>query len=545
MNTDNEENKNFRPVIPTEELTLTTISHKLLRLVRSFLFDPEFFWYTGSCLLLMEIIFNVLIIKYVSYTEIDWKAYMQEVKIFLNGERDYMKLIGDTGPCVYPAGFIYIYSALYYITSGGIEIQKAQYLFAIIYLWTLFTVFNIYHKSRRIPPYVLILICLSKRLHSIYVLRLFNDTITMAFLYTCIWTLINKQWKLSCVLYSLALSVKMNVLLFFPAFGILLFKTLGAWRTFFHLAIIGLIQIILGYPFIATYPQSYLKRSFEFSRVFIYKWTVNWKFFDEMTFESIGFSNSLLIGHVCVLSLFLFRRWCRKDNGVISLLVRGFVGKREELDRQVKNVTADHITTLMLTSNFIGIIFSRTLHYQFYSWYFHGLPFLLWNCIKLPVPFRFLILAVIEYCWNVYPSTSESSLLLLICHLIILVGLWSSEDLANPSPTCNKCKLPKFSIKDAADLVQKCSVISFEIVAKNNKHHNIINNVFIQLLGNMPFMTLTASAKIFPENIHLCVGLTAVWFFCQKSAKFLAQISLAYCVSPYLFTSKFYLFYFI
>ncbi|CAG8586610.1 9898_t:CDS:2 [Diversispora eburnea] len=399
MNTDNEENKNSRPVITTEELTLTTVSYKLLRLVRSFLFDPEFFWYTGS------------------YTEIDWEAYMQEVEIFLNGERDYMKLIGNTGP------------SLYYITSGGIEIQKAQYLFAIIYLWTLYTVFNIYHKSRRIPPYVLILICLSKRLHSIYVLRLFNDTITMAFLYTCIWALINKRWKLSCVLYSLALSVKMNVLLFFPAFGILLFKTLGAWKTFFHLAIVGFIQIILGYPFISTYPQSYLKRSFEFSRVFIYKWTVNWKFFDKMTFESIGFSNSLLTGHICVLFLFLFRRWCRKDNGVISLLVRGFVGKHEELVRQVKNVTADHITTLMLTSNFIGIVFSRTLHYQFYSWYFHGLPFLLWHCIKLPVPFRFLILAVIESCWNVYPSTSESSLLLLICHLIILVGLWNSEDL--------------------------------------------------------------------------------------------------------------------
>jgi len=34
-------------------------------------------------------------------TEIDWKAYMQEVEGFLGGEHDYVKLRGDTGPLVY------------------------------------------------------------------------------------------------------------------------------------------------------------------------------------------------------------------------------------------------------------------------------------------------------------------------------------------------------------------------------------------------------------------------------------------------------------
>ncbi|KAJ3323866.1 isopentenyl-diphosphate delta-isomerase idi1 [Boothiomyces sp. JEL0866] len=34
------------------------------------------------------------------YTEIDWKAYMQQVQGFLSGEYDYLKLKGDTGPLV-------------------------------------------------------------------------------------------------------------------------------------------------------------------------------------------------------------------------------------------------------------------------------------------------------------------------------------------------------------------------------------------------------------------------------------------------------------
>ncbi|RWW79097.1 hypothetical protein BHE74_00012640 [Ensete ventricosum] len=37
---------------------------------------------------------------------------------FLGGERHYTKLKGDTGPLVYPAGFLYVYSAIKFLTGG-------------------------------------------------------------------------------------------------------------------------------------------------------------------------------------------------------------------------------------------------------------------------------------------------------------------------------------------------------------------------------------------------------------------------------------------
>ena len=49
----------------------------------------------------MNIFVNVVVID----TEIDWKAYMQEVEGFLNGTRDYRRLEGDTGPLVYVTPF--------------------------------------------------------------------------------------------------------------------------------------------------------------------------------------------------------------------------------------------------------------------------------------------------------------------------------------------------------------------------------------------------------------------------------------------------------
>jgi len=43
---------------------------------------------------------EILLLKLKTDTEIDWIAYMQEVSGFLNGEFDYLKLKGDTGPLV-------------------------------------------------------------------------------------------------------------------------------------------------------------------------------------------------------------------------------------------------------------------------------------------------------------------------------------------------------------------------------------------------------------------------------------------------------------
>jgi alpha-1,3-mannosyltransferase len=81
-------------------------------------------------------------------TEIDWTAYMQQIEIYLKGERDYKKIVGGTGPLVYPGAHVWIYKQLYRLTDKGQDIQRAQYIFALVYLATLAIVFQCYRKAK-------------------------------------------------------------------------------------------------------------------------------------------------------------------------------------------------------------------------------------------------------------------------------------------------------------------------------------------------------------------------------------------------------------
>ncbi|XP_070304862.1 dol-P-Man:Man(5)GlcNAc(2)-PP-Dol alpha-1,3-mannosyltransferase isoform X1 [Salvelinus sp. IW2-2015] len=389
------------------------------------LFKAEYTILVASVLWFLEIGINIWVIQKVAYTEIDWKAYMDEVEGVINGTYDYTQLKGDTGPLVYPAGFVYVFTALYYVTNHGVNIRLAQYLFAVFYLLTLLLVFRIYHRTKKVPPYVFFFVCCaSYRIHSIFVLRLFNDPVAMMMLFGAVNLILDGRWTLGCVLYSLAVSVKMNVLLFAPGLLFLLLSEFGLMRTIPKLSLCAAIQLLLGLPFLMENPIGYMTRAFDLGRQFMFTWTVNWRFLPEWLFLSRYFHLVLLATHLLALLLFALRRWKRPEESIMELLKEP--GKRVLL---AQKLTSDQMVLILFTSNFIGMCFSRSLHYQFYVWYFHTLPFLLWSggVKKLAHLLRVLILGLVELSWNTYPSTIYSSAALHLCHLIMLLSLWFAQ----------------------------------------------------------------------------------------------------------------------
>lgn len=396
--------------------------------------------------------------------------------------------LGDTGPLVYPAGFVYVYSVLYYATSYGQNIRLAQYIFLIVYIAQLFFTFEIFKKSSKIPPYGLILTTLtSYRIHSIYVLRLFNDPIAVLLFYISLYMFLNGRWYLGSLFYSLAVSVKMNILLYAPALLIAYLVNLTYMETFRNLFICGITQLILGAPFLYYDFKSYLIGSFDFGRVFEHRWTVNFRFLDRSIFENKIFHLSMLALHLIILMLFVpsFRKYFNGYSKLVSVINdiskkevrktkerkedRRNKGKVEEklmreeeklskeeekflesfknqmlgankkknrsketigtqsIEDQTRGINFGKVYQLFLlpffVCNLIGISCARSLHYQFYCWYYNSLIYLIY-CTHYTIPQKFLLLGLIEYCWNVYPSTNLSSVLLNVCHVTLLIGLY-------------------------------------------------------------------------------------------------------------------------
>lgn len=133
-------NKNRHNNIVSQAIGLArdvaTGRHRLARLV------PPALW-------LVDALLCWAIIRTVAYTEIDWAAYMEQVEqVVIDGERDYAKIRGGTGPLVYPAAHVWTYRALYHLTGRGKDIGLAQDLFAALYLLTLAVVMRCYRHAK-------------------------------------------------------------------------------------------------------------------------------------------------------------------------------------------------------------------------------------------------------------------------------------------------------------------------------------------------------------------------------------------------------------
>ncbi|KAM0887551.1 hypothetical protein ACQ4PT_028960 [Festuca glaucescens] len=382
----------------------------------------------AAFLLLADAALVALIIAFVPYTKIDWDAYMSQVDAFREGERDYTKIEGDTGPLVYPAGFLYVYSAIKFLTAG--QVFPAQILFGVLYIVNLSLVLLLYVKSEVLPWWALGLLCLSKRVHSIFVLRLFNDCVAMTLLHAAMVLIVYHKWYLGLIIFSGAVSVKMNVLLFAPSLFLLMLKAMSIKGIFVALLGAAGVQVLLGLPFLLSHPVEYISRAFNLGRVFIHFWSVNFKFVPEKLFVSKELAVTLLVFHLTALMVFAHYKWFKHEGGLLRFVHSRF--KDATSVQQLisckpirSNLSKEHIVTVMFVGNFIGIVCARSLHYQFYSWYFYSVPFLLWRT-QFPTLVRIILFVGVELCWNVYPSTAYSSLLLLFLHIFILFGIWSS-----------------------------------------------------------------------------------------------------------------------
>jgi alpha-1,3-mannosyltransferase len=101
----------------------------------------------------------------------------------------------------------------------------------------------------------------------------------------------------------------MSALLYLPALLMNLNFHFGLLHTMGSLLFLLIAQLVIGYEFIAYDSQAYLGKAFEFSRVFFFKWSVNWQFLGEEVATGKDLAFKLLIAHLGLLVVFLVLKW--------------------------------------------------------------------------------------------------------------------------------------------------------------------------------------------------------------------------------------------
>lgn len=368
---------------------------------------------------------------------------MQQVSLYISGESNYPSIKGSTGPLVYPAAHVYIYTLLYHLTDEGRDILLGQILFACIYLATLIVVIACYRQVGA-PPYLLPLLVLSKRLHSIYMLRMFNDGVAAFAMWVAIYLCLRRKWTAAVAVWSFGVAIKMTLVLLVPGIGMILLLRLGlvrsaglgvmavlvqvsisGWPTNGSLTaslgrrlIQGVLQVLLAVPFLQTNSIGYFSRAFDLSRQFMFKWTVNWRFVGEENFLSREFSLGLLVLHVSLLALSSIA-WVKPSGKNVFRFLQETIQGRQ----QTATLSKSFIMTVILSSLAIGLLCARSLHYQFFAYLAWASPFLLWRAGLHPI-LVWGVWVLQEWAWNVYPSSNASSAAVVFSLALQVFGVW-------------------------------------------------------------------------------------------------------------------------
>jgi len=159
------------------------------------------------------------------------------------------------------------------------------------------------------------------------------------------------------------------------------------------------------------------------------------------------FASTLLILHVMTLYIFIDKKWlspikrANGDKNSIQLLIQIIKDKTTKTNViQMPDLKLEHMIYILSTSNYIGCVFSRSLHYQFLSWYHWSIPVMLSYGLKtknkndstkkklFKIILAFVWYGLHELCWNIYMPKWWSSLLLTSLNSLLLALVYVNYD---------------------------------------------------------------------------------------------------------------------
>lgn len=126
----------------------------------------------------------------------------------------------------------------------------------------------------------------------------------------------------------------------------------------------------------------------------------------------------LLVLHISLLAIFV-GTWLRPSGVNMFRFLQDTLQGRQ----QTVSLSKSFIMTVMLSSLAIGLFCARSLHYQFFAYLAWATPFLLWRAGLHPV-LIYVVWALQEWAWNVFPSSNASSAVVVLSLAVQVFGVY-------------------------------------------------------------------------------------------------------------------------
>jgi alpha-1,3-mannosyltransferase len=365
----------------------------------------DFIFFVGSAGIFM---FSVYEILYQPDFMNDWPAHLHHVEQFwLEGTRDYSQHMHAHGPCTYPGGFMFLYTPLYLITGGSL--QLFQLIWAALEIVMFFVVWEIV-QSQNLPRLLGLLPVFSNRLHLYNVRVVINDFPSVLLMYICIYLVIKKRFTLASVLYSFVLSTKLNFVFFGPALALIYLKSLGFWPTFLQGVIMGIVQLAVGLPFLVANWRAYLTISYDLGRTLLWEKTRSFKFVGRAMYDARWFHLALL--------------------GIIIVLLLSFLWKVYKSKGNYERIAGHSLFFV----NFLFVGFARGLYTPFMCWYFYSFPVVAY-CSGIPLTYVTAFWALHEYLFRFFRDMEfemYTTFVWLLINLLIIAKTMVNYPRASP-----------------------------------------------------------------------------------------------------------------
>lgn len=125
--------------------------------------------------------------------------------------------------------------------------------------------------------------------------------------------------------------------------------------------------------------NGYFRMAYDFDRKFAQSESINFQYFSESFQHSPMLEKFLLFLHFGGLLFFLLFKWT--DFELCNFIPKLFSEVRLwPLSFEHRPLNNYNTFLIILSSNYIGMVFSRGTHQQFYAWYSFSFPFLVDAC---------------------------------------------------------------------------------------------------------------------------------------------------------------------